>query len=170
MKNIKSYQNNINLDQWFSIFLILWHFMLWWPPTIKLFSFLLHNCNFATIMYYVLCNVNICGFFLRSSGNPCESFVWPQSGHNPQVENHRLRWSDLKCFRTAESPRTEQWNRGSRGQLSSVSFAFSHCVYWLSELFRALCYVAVRCINSGLERGLVVKSTCCFCRGLRFSF
>jgi hypothetical protein len=34
--------------------------LLWWPPTIKLFSLLLHNCKFATIM---ICDINICGLW-----------------------------------------------------------------------------------------------------------
>jgi hypothetical protein len=29
--------------------------MLWWPPTIKLFFLLLHNCNFATVMNPKIC-------------------------------------------------------------------------------------------------------------------
>jgi hypothetical protein len=48
------------LKQWFSFFrLRLFNIdpcVLWWPPTIKLFSLLLHNCTFATGME---CDVDI---------------------------------------------------------------------------------------------------------------
>ena len=44
------------LHQWFSSFLMLQPFNTVPPvamtPTIKLFSLLLHNCNFATVMKY----------------------------------------------------------------------------------------------------------------------
>lgn len=47
--------------------------MWWWlPPNIKLFSVLLHNCNFLTIM---ICNANI-----------CERAHQPQRGQDPPVE------------------------------------------------------------------------------------
>ena len=47
------------------------------PPTMKLYSLLLHNCNFATV---VNSNTNI-----SYSGY----LIWdPGGGHNPQAENH----------------------------------------------------------------------------------
>jgi hypothetical protein len=52
--------------------------------TIKFFLFLLHNCNFSSVMNH---NVNLC--FLMVLGNPCESsFDSPQRGHYPQAEDH----------------------------------------------------------------------------------
>lgn len=40
----------------------------WWPPTVKWFSLLLPNCNFATVTN---CNLNFCVFWW-ALGNPCE--------------------------------------------------------------------------------------------------
>jgi len=51
--------------------------MLWWPPTIKLFLLLLHNCNFTIVMS---CTVHswYAGYLIC---DPCESW-------DPQVENY----------------------------------------------------------------------------------
>lgn len=54
--------------------------MLWWPPDIKLFSLLLHICNFATV---INCNINIC--FLMVLDNACEKVVWPTKGSRPRT-------------------------------------------------------------------------------------
>lgn len=45
---------NSNLDQWFSAFLMLWHFMLWCPPNHKIILIATQNYNFSPI---VNCNV-----------------------------------------------------------------------------------------------------------------
>ena len=49
--------------------------MLWWPPIIKLFLLLLHNCNFAIGMNH---NVKVCDGLRRH--------LW--RGHSTQVDNH----------------------------------------------------------------------------------
>lgn len=73
---------------WSSIFLMLRTLMelliLEWLSTIELFLLILHDCNLATVKY---CNINIW-------------YAWclvksPQSGHNPQAENHCNRGRDL---------------------------------------------------------------------------
>lgn len=52
------------------------------PPTVILFSLLLHDCNFASVMNH---DVNTwCAEYL----NPSEKVVWPQRGCDPQVQNH----------------------------------------------------------------------------------
>ena len=77
--------------------------MLWWPPTIRLFSLLLHDCNFATV---VNCNVNIwyAGYLIFSS----------LRGLNPQVENH---WS-RNCLQ-------KRWKDSSAPKSTSCSFSLS---------------------------------------------
>ena len=53
--------------------------MLQWPLTIKLFSWLLHNCNFAAVMN---CNKNIwyTGYLIC---DPYEKVIWPLKGSWP---------------------------------------------------------------------------------------
>jgi hypothetical protein len=51
-------------------------------PNIKLFSLLLHNCNFASVLN---CSVNIC-ISLRSWVTPVEGSFNPQRGHGLKVE------------------------------------------------------------------------------------
>jgi hypothetical protein len=78
--------------------------MLWWPPSIKLFFLLLHNCNFATVMNH---NVNI---------------FWNMFAK--EVSTHRLTTSTLehpflpKAQRTCQSRRQKEeknWQREEEG-------------------------------------------------------
>lgn len=67
--------------QWFSTFIMLQSFNTVDTPNIKLFLFLLHNCNFAILH----CNVNV---ICRASDRwPWERIIQSPRGHNPQVEN-----------------------------------------------------------------------------------
>ena len=56
--------------------------MLILSPTIKLFSLLLYNCNFATVMNY---NTNLC--FSMVLGNPVKGLFSSQGGLDPQGKN-----------------------------------------------------------------------------------
>jgi hypothetical protein len=82
-------------EQWLSPFLMLRPFnaaphVL--TPTIKLFSMLLQNCNFSTVMSHNI-NTWYVGYLIF---NPCERVVWPpQRGHDPWVENHWTRTSKI---------------------------------------------------------------------------
>jgi hypothetical protein len=67
------------LGQWSSTFLMLF-LMLWWRPTITLFLWLLHNCNFATVLNH---NINIL-YAVQGS-------FWPQRSREPQAGNHGSR-------------------------------------------------------------------------------
>lgn len=67
--------------QWFSTFIMLQSFNTVDTPNIKLFLFLLLNCNFAILH----CNVNV---ICRASDRwPWERIIQSPRGHNPQVEN-----------------------------------------------------------------------------------
>ena len=76
--------------------------MLFWPLVIKLFSLILHNYNFATIMNH---NINIwyIGYLVFN----------PQRGRDPQVENHtalcapRLRNKEMTLRSPAAQPQPE---------------------------------------------------------------
>lgn len=66
-------------------------FMVWWLPTVKSFSLLLHNCNFVIV---VNSNVSICVFPMVSD-NPLWKGHWhPQRGHTA----HWLRTTDVGLF------------------------------------------------------------------------
>lgn len=70
------------LGWWFSTFLMSWpfnavpHVMV--TPTIQLFSLLLPNCDFATVMCY---NINICVLWVL--GDPCERVFQSSKGFQP---------------------------------------------------------------------------------------
>ena len=85
----------ILLGLWLSSFLVLWPFNtvphVVVTPTIKLFSLLLHNCNFATVMNN---NANICVFWW--------SQVTPVRGSFDLQRGHRLRTAALE-YPTAPS-------------------------------------------------------------------
>lgn len=77
------------IEQWFSTFLLLWLvcLLMLWLLTIKLFSVLLHNCNFVTVMNH---SVNMFADGLR----------WPlwkgrliSKGSQLTVESHWFRTS-----------------------------------------------------------------------------
>lgn len=53
-------------------------------PTIKSFSWLLHNCIFADVMNHNI-SIRYAGYLISVSH---ERVVEPQRGHDPQVENH----------------------------------------------------------------------------------
>jgi hypothetical protein len=55
-------------------------------PTIKLFTLLLHNCNFATAM-----NSDISMCFLMVVGDYCERVVWSPE----RVITHKLRTPEV---------------------------------------------------------------------------
>jgi hypothetical protein len=54
----------------------------------KLFLFLFHNCNFATVINH---NVNIWNARYLIC-NPCKRVIWSQRGSDPQVENCCIKW------------------------------------------------------------------------------
>lgn len=64
------------MAQWFSAVLMLRPLVLWGSPTLKLFLWLFHDSNFATVMN---CNHLACD---------------PSGSHDPQVENrcHGRQW------------------------------------------------------------------------------
>lgn len=53
--------------------------MLWWPPTIKLVSFLLHNYNFALLYIVFALQCKYLGFPMVL-GDPCGRVVQTQEG------------------------------------------------------------------------------------------
>jgi hypothetical protein len=86
--------------QWFSTFPMLRPFntapyVVVSPPTIQLFSWLLYNCNFATVINH---SVNTC-VLLKALGNPRERRKGPDlpRGHDSQVESHH-------CNRRTKDP------------------------------------------------------------------
>ena len=71
--------NHSSFKVFISAILIYQQFLMWWPPTMKLFSLRVHNCHFATIMN---CNINswYTGYLIH---NHCDRVVRLQTGHTP---------------------------------------------------------------------------------------
>lgn len=66
-------------------------FTVWWLPTMKSFSLLLHNCNFVIV---VNSNVSICVFPMVSDNPLWKGHLHFQRGHTA----HWLRTTDLGLF------------------------------------------------------------------------
>jgi len=96
--------------------------ILWWPPVIKLFLLLLHNCNFATVMKH---NVNICVFW------------WFQKIPEKQLltfkefTNHRLRSTALDTDTVGTNCSYLQDVRSEL--IHKVLFRVLHCVFLIQN-------------------------------------
>ena len=62
-------------------------------PTIKLFSLLLHRCNFATVMSH---NVSKYLMFPMVLGDPCERVLTPKGVLNDRLRTAALRRKGLR--------------------------------------------------------------------------
>lgn len=86
------FNDHFHIMHWFSTFLLLWPFNevphIWWQPFLKLFSLLLSNCDFTTVMNF---NVNICIFDGLRWTKTCEMVAQPPQS----VKTPRLRTTDI---------------------------------------------------------------------------
>lgn len=65
-------------------------FLMWWRPTIKLFLWLIYNCNFATIL-----NLNVNMLCRISDMGP----LWKTHSAPKEVVGHRLRTAAVEARR-----------------------------------------------------------------------
>jgi hypothetical protein len=79
--------------------------MMWWPPTIKLFLLLLHNCNFATVMNHNVNTLYATPKGLQPTGWEPLFRRWGLGGGSRSLRPGLIDGTGQPCSRNIKSPR-----------------------------------------------------------------